>query len=418
MISDIDILSVLKNRTDYERFIPFVQDNLLTKEGTIICKYLKGYYSTGAFDDLDWLKFASFFFLKHPTMDATNRKVYKHIFDSLDSYETEDDDQHNLVMGELVRKTYATKIADQCMRIADGTSDEPLASIEVLLDSANGEANNYTNEDTKEVKFEFKDLFDYSDDPPLQFSLSELRECCSGLQKGDFAIVGAHPDTGKTAFLIDELVHMCTQLPEGKVAVYFNNEQKGRAINQRIISRVISKATNDILLDPVDSLAEYKAQEASKRIVVIDQADNDRMIIDRLKRLGDTVGLILFDQLWKVKLLGLKSSNEFMALGKQFQWGRELAKTYAPVMTVHQLDGASEGMKYIGMHNMFGSKVALQGEADLIVNIGRVTDGSTPQNLRHFYVPKNKICGPNPSKTNNRFDAYINHDHCKYEDIL
>jgi hypothetical protein len=97
-------------------------------------------------------------------MDATNRKVYKHIFDSLDSYETEDDDQHNLVMGELVRKTYATKIADQCMRIADGTSDEPLASIEVLLDSANGEANNYTNEDTKEVKFEFKDLFDYSDE--------------------------------------------------------------------------------------------------------------------------------------------------------------------------------------------------------------------------------------------------------------
>lgn len=415
MINDIDILSVLKNREDYDRYYPFVKANLLTKEGDIISKYLASFYDAHkGVTDITWSAFATYFFMKHPTMDATNKKLYTHLFTTLDGYVP--DVTKDIIMKELVRKTYATKIADKCLHIADGKDDDPLDSIEVVLEEAKQEAANYEEDDPSDHGFSYEALFDDSEGTPLQFSLKGLQEAVDAIHKGDFVVVGAHPDTGKTTFLIDQMVHMAAQLPEGKKAIYFNNEQRLKVLQHRVVSRAIGMTTADIKLDPKNAFDKYEATGLANKILIYDNALTDRFVLDKLKKQGDSVGLILFDQLWKVQMLQNKSSNEFMALGKQYAWGREVAKMYAPTITVHQLDGASTNTKYIDMQSMFGSKVALQGEADLIINIGRLTDGSEGVCTRHFYVPKNKIPSGNPTAVNNKFDAIINHDHCKFED--
>jgi replicative DNA helicase len=417
MISDIDILFILKNRIDYERFFPFIESNLLTTEGTLIGKYIKTYYTAhSSKDEIQWAFFRTWFFMKHPTMDKSKKDVYLHLFKSLEEYEDTTDDL-TIIMRELIRKTYAKEVAEKALRIADGSDDSALSDLNPILETAMRELGNYTEEDKYLVGFSHDELFDHSDDPNLTFSLGGLNVTCDGISKGDFVVIGAHPDTGKTTFLIDQAVHMASQLPEGKKVLYFNNEQKGRALNHRIISRVLGKSVDDVLTDPLESLREFEKTGFKDKYILIDSANTDRIIIERLKKYRDVVGLILFDQLWKVQMTALKTQNEFMALGKQYAWGREIAKEYAPVMTVHQLDGASANMKYIEMQNMFGSKVALQGEADLIINIGRVTDGSEPYNIRHFYVPKNKLTGGDPTQRNNKFDAEIKHDICKFEDV-
>ena len=417
MISDIDILSVLKNRTDYERYFPFIKPNLLTKEGEIIGKYINDYYDKHtSVEEINWSNFMTWFMTKHPTMDAGKKKIYTHIFNSIEAYEMEDD-YSKIIMTELVRKAYATKIAEEALSIADGKSDEPLDSLEAILEEGKQELGNYTDEDDSSVGFTYDELFDTANDPVLEFSLQELRDSCSGIHKGNFVVIGAHPDTGKTAFIIDQLVHMVQQLPDDKIGIYFNNEQAGKDINKRFLSRILGLSTEDIELDPKSALAAYHASEFAGKIKMYDNAFTDRFVIDKLKKHKEEVGLICFDQLWKVQMTKSKSTNEFMALGKQYAWGREIAKNYAPTMTVHQLDGASTNTKYIDMQAMFGSKVALQGEADMIINIGRITDGSEPVAMRHFYVPKNKLSGGDPTKRNNRFDALINHELCKYEDI-
>ena len=108
-----------------------------------------------------------------------------------------------------------------------------------------------------------------------------------------------------------------------------------------------------------------------------------------------------------------------MKMAYQFLWARNLAKEYAPVIVSHQLDGASslKPTKYIDMAYMFGSKVAIQGEADFIITMGRIKDGSTPQDLRHFHMPKNKSRSPDPTAANIKFDAYVDHDLVRFRDV-
>ena len=87
-----------------------------------------------------------------------------------------------------------------------------------------------------------------------------------------------------------------------------------------------------------------------------------------------------------------------------FNWARELAKKYAPVITVHQADGSAEGVKWIDMSKLYGSKTGVQGEADAIITIGRLPEEG---NKRYLYVPKNKLDGNNQAMRNGRFEIEI-----------
>ena len=100
-------------------------------------------------------------------------------------------------------------------------------------------------------------------------------------------------------------------------------------------------------------------------------------------------GLIVFEQLDKVKGFHTEKENH-ARLGLVYQWARDISKKYCPVIAVSQLDATAEGEKYPGMDKLRGSKTDKPGEADAIILIGNMKDGTLK---RYINVDKNKLVG-------------------------
>jgi hypothetical protein len=98
--------------------------------------------------------------------------------------------------------------------------------------------------------------------------------------------------------------------------------------------------------------------------------------------------LIVFNVLDKVK--GFKEGgNETERLRLLYQWARGLASEYdAAVFVVAQADATAENCKYIYQDQLYNSKTAIQGEADVLITIGAMHG---IEDTRWLNIPKNKI---------------------------
>jgi hypothetical protein len=177
----------------------------------------------------------------------------------------------------------------------------------------------------------------------------------------------------------------------------------------------IGWTNEEIDVDPEGAFAEYEASLPSTQMIMV--YDDAKAHVNDIERLCRTLKprLIIFDQLRKVKGLDMKKSEDHDKLEALFNWAREIAKEYAPVIVVHQLGTTADGQKWIGFEHLFGSKTGLQGEADVIITMGRIyADGD----LRYLYVPKNKLRTPgDKTRKNGKFIVRIHPDIARYSDV-
>ena len=126
--------------------------------------------------------------------------------------------------------------------------------------------------------------------------------------------------------------------------------------------------------------------------------------------------LIIFDQIDKIR--GFKGERNDLELKQIYQWAREIAKTYAPVIAVSQASGEAEGKLFLTMDQVDGSKTAKQGEADWILGIGKEQDNTSRS--RYFNISKNKLIGDTDSLPDLRHGStqvLIKPEVARYEDI-
>ena len=127
--------------------------------------------------------------------------------------------------------------------------------------------------------------------------------------------------------------------------------------------------------------------------------------------------LIVFDQIDKIQ--GFKADREDLLLGAIYQWARELAKRYAPVIGVTQADGSGEGVRWLTMANVANAKTAKQAEADWILGIGAIPDSGW-ESVRFFNISKNKLLGDtdsNPELRHGKLTAIIEPTIARYRDV-
>jgi hypothetical protein len=126
--------------------------------------------------------------------------------------------------------------------------------------------------------------------------------------------------------------------------------------------------------------------------------------------------LIIFDQIDKIK--GFKADRNDLELKAIYQWAREMAKTYAPVIAVCQANGEAEGKLWLTMDMVDSSKTAKQGEADWIIGIGKEQDNTS--RYRYLNISKNKLLGDEdtlPDLRHGAFKVLIKPDIARYEEI-
>ncbi len=198
---------------------------------------------------------------------------------------------------------------------------------------------------------------------------------------GDFGFIFARPETGKTTFLASEISHMVQQT-EGDI-IWFNNEEQGNKVAIRCYSAVLGLTTEDLFRDIDHNQRKFEAL-TQKRIKIYDFDDSSRASrIDAILKTTNPA-LIIFDQIDKIK--GFKADRNDLELKAIYQWAREIAKMYAPVIAVSQAGGEAEGKLWLTMDMVDGSKTAKQGEADWILGIGKEQEREQVQSVSRCHA--------------------------------
>jgi replicative DNA helicase len=265
-----------------------------------------------------------------------------------------------------------------------------LESIEPLLNAYKKEVGASVEKDDVFVKPSLDYLSSTVASGGLNWRLKELNVALGPIRKGDFIIIAARPETGKTTFTASEASYMMTQLQPDEHVVWINNEEASNKVMMRVIQAYNQVTSSELLSDPKVHESKFLLG-GGERFLILDD-DSGIKSTNKIAMLFKEYkpGLIIFDQLDKVH--GFKQDREDLRIGQLYEWARDLAKEYCPVIAISQVDGTGEGEKWIQMNQLRGSKTDKIGEADAIVTIGKSNEPG--MDLQRFiHVPKNKLFG-------------------------
>jgi replicative DNA helicase len=390
MSYDIDLLTVVSDKVAYTRFKEHVKkhnvSNITLDIFTVLGEYWDNFPSR---DTFDFDEFRTFYFivkgkkLKHPA-------PYEAAFDNLRDALIIPRPISKDILAKLIETDYATQIYDVCLKIGTGHAAD-LTSIEPLLNEYKKEIGACVDKSDVFVNPSLSYISEIVSTGGLKWRLKELNIALGPLRKGDFIIVAARPETGKTTFTASEASYMMTQLKPDEHVIWINNEEASNKVMMRVIQAYHGTTTGDLLANP----SKYEAgfiSNGGNRFLVLDD-DSGVKSVGKISMLFKEFkpGLIIFDQLDKVQ--GFKNeSREDLRIGALYEWARDLAKEYCPVIAISQVDGTGEGEKWIQMNQLRGSKTDKIGEADAIITIGKSNEPA--MDLQRFiHVPKNKLFG-------------------------
>ena len=250
----------------------------------------------------------------------------------------------------------------------------------------------------------------------LRWRLSTLNQMLGSLRTGDFGFIFARPETGKTTFLASETTFMAEQLgPESGPIIWFNNEEQGSKVKLRCYQASLGLNMTQLMADLPANRDAYFAKTKGKHKIFDAGIIHKNTVEQVCKQYKPS--LIIFDQIDKIH--GFSNDREDLRLGAMYNWARELAKEYCPVIAVCQADGTGEGQKWLSMANVANAKTSKQAEADWIVGIGKIHDPGY-ENVRYLHASKNKLIGDEdsvPDMRHGRKEVLINPAVARYEDI-
>lgn len=412
--NDIALLKLMSNRDKYDRFRRFVKSHTITKETELLLNDYAEYWKVfSAESDIEWSQFAVWFKLvRHSTFDSERNTMYEAIIARIEKEPLPGKE----VVDKFIELDYTAQIRDICDKVIRDDPSASLDGIPSLLERYMDELGTAGRSD--DDYFVTSNLSAILDDlirsHGLEWRLEDLNIAIGPVHGGDFIIVGARPEAGKTSFLASEMTHMVTQLPADKQAILFNNEEDGRKVLLRLIQAALDATILDIAADEVAAANKYTSLMSSLDRIRVVHKDTNLSIydLDRYLRSGkySLVGINVLD-----KLRGFdKDDNEVSRMRKLAQYVRNLAVKYkTTIIAVMQADASGEGKAWLDQSQLYGSKTGVQGEADVILMVGNTGEIDT----RFIHVAKNKLPGgprTKPAERHGKFEVRFDPERSRY----
>lgn len=247
-------------------------------------------------------------------------------------------------------------------------------------------------------------------DTGLHWRLPCLNRHIKPLRSGDFVIVAARPDKGKTTFCASELTHMAAQVDvlypgQNRSILWFNNEGPGNKIVMRNFQAALGATTEELVKlsntpssDPdrfKTKVREDYAAALGGRMGVLRIFDIHDMwnheVEDIMK--AHKPALVLFDMVDNIKFGGETNNNgqrTDQLLEAMYQWARLMGvKHDCAIMATSQISADGDGVSYPTLPQLKDSKTGKQGAADVIITIGALND-PVLENSRYIGTTKNK----------------------------
>lgn len=343
-------------------------------------------------------EFATWFVLQHRTVKEEDMAVYRQMFRQCAAEAT--DEVKAFVVGKLLEANLCVLVADIADRWTRGDEVNIGSALRSMIDS-------YEADVERKVKIPFVEIGDnlFKDavnHAGLQWRLECLNMSMRPLRAGDFGILAARPDAGKTSFIADAITYMAPQIPtyfeDGtRPIIWFNNEGPGDRIQERIIQSSLGlPASKLVTLQKAGGLWDaYKAAIGGDlfRIRVLDVHGYKSWQIEEIIKQTNPA-LVVFDMIDNIKFDGEimnGGQRTDQVLEGMYQWARELAVRYKLIaLATSQISAEGDGLAYPTLGMLKDSKTGKQGAVDFIITLGKKNE-IMYENIRFIGLTKNKL---------------------------
>ena len=300
----------------------------------------------------------------------------------------------NLYIQNLWERHTGHKIASLGLAVAEGDKEALTRLIKLLEDRRSGfmptDFGDPTTQDL-DVLLGFA-----SDDNRFKFNIESLSRHVFGIGPGEFGVIFALPETGKSAFALSLCCAPNGFCDQGIKVLYLGNEERTERMMLRAIQSYTGMTKDEISANPKRAKAIFS--RIADLLVMNDVQDWDLTRIEAYIEHIDAQVVVL-DQGDK---LHLASNTNYSAsherLRELFKSLREMAKRRnCALLTVSQASAEAKGRTRLSPFDMEGSKIGKAAETDLIIGIGKHEagdiDDSEVDNSRYLTVSKNKLSG-------------------------
>lgn len=400
MSLDITLLQVMKHKKEYLRLHRTVNDRAFDMRTTTVLADFGKYFNE--FPDCTVVplqgEFATWFTVQHRGVKPEDMAVYRQIFSQCAAEPNED--VKAVVVAKLLEANLAVLVADIADRWTRGEEINIGGLVRKVIDEHEADCE-------RKVKIPFVDIGDnlFKDavnNTGIRWRTEALNLSMRPLRAGDFGILAARPDAGKTSFIADNITFMATQLPtyyenDKRPIIWFNNEGPGERIQERIIQASLGLPASKIVkLQKAGQLwTDYTAAIGGDmlRIRVLDVHGYKSWQIEEIIKQTQP-GLVVFDMIDNIKFDGevLNGGQRTdQVLEGMYQWARELAVRYKLIaLATSQISNDGDGLAYPTLGMLKDSKTGKQGAADFIITLGKKNEQAY-ENIRFIGLTKNKL---------------------------
>lgn len=413
---DVVLLRVLKNRKDFMHVFQMIpMANLEDKTRAIVQDFKRYYEMYPTHEVIDWQTFIPQFQRWHPGLKQELFNEYVNIFRNVISKEADDDQKKNII-SDFAEIELMTKLANIAEQHANGDIKDAWSSITGVMDNYRIQTG---IKDLRYLDTDIGDLLNEEfDEKGITWRLKCLRESMRGLRPGDFGIIAARPDKGKTSFLASEVTYMASQLPADRNVIWLNNEGPGNRIRTRLFQAALGL-----------KIPEMRARHSEGRLIpeYIDaiggRYDKIRVFDAHGWNTGhveivlqeNNPGIVLYDMVDNFR--GFEgAARTDLALEHMYQWAREKGVKYDCIcLATSQISAEGDGLMFPGLSMLKDSKTGKQGACDFQLMIGASNDEGFARS-RFIGLPKNKLRKPD-APGDPRAEVEFDMDRSRFRDL-
>lgn len=394
-MADIRILQLLQQRSAWLQLHRYLPTDALERSTTKLLDAYDAYFKQyPKHDKIRWNTFNHLFHVAlHPKMPKKERLIYRMIIRNI-RRETIPEEETALMRDSMLRIRLEQKLATYIAKHAAGEDIDLVAETQRAMDQFKLDSSG-TKAEWIDDQFDTL-LADSQDDVGVQWGLECLRSSMRAMRSGDFGILAARPNRGKTSLLASQGSHFSLQLSDTQRISWFNNESDARRIWLRVLTAATGKNVRELYelcqrkgrryLDrlyeraiggPRDKIRIYEAQGWG-----INQI---RACVER-----DAPSIVIADMLDNVSGDRDEGRHDLNIEAKYQKFRELMVECSAAGIATSQISADGEGQLHPTMDMLKDSKTGKQGACDWVLMMG-ASNAPELRTQRVINLPKNKL---------------------------
>jgi len=293
------------------------------------------------------------------------------------------------VIENIWRQKIGLDVADLGIKMSEGDASAMDSLVTLIERVSVGYMPDDFAEDVTDDIYELLSVV--SNDNRFKFNIETLSRYVFGIARGEFGVIAAYSNVGKTAFAISLCAAPAGFCQQGAKVCYVANEEVAKRTKLRAIQAYTGLTKEEIEFDPHVAAARYSG--IKDRLIFADAQGWDIQMLDTYMK-KQKMDCLIVDMADKIALTTTFNSGH-ERLRELYYRLRELAKKHnCAVIGLSQASAEAEGKTRLTPTMLEGSKVGKISETDILFGLGKSDDANNPDDpTRYITVMKNKISG-------------------------